>query len=185
MITSLSAVTRMPAISKDTGTRRLYSSAESARPNSRLTDSQGQRRKTEISLGVKYRPKGRLQDGGVGSYCRRCFERNDFDRGTDESGCYTYADWAVGSCDSGVNSLTQLKSALEDLKEGLRKINTAFDMDFSTNCYVQNGFNNLLSLLDEMGFPFRSYVWDPRYKGLDDYIWAQKQIGQGGGTVSS
>jgi DNA primase (bacterial type) len=86
----------------------------------------------------------------------------------------------------GVNSLTQLKSALEDLKkEGLRKINTAFDMDFSTNCYVQNGFNNLLSLLDEMGFRFGSYVWDPRYKGLDDYIWAQKQIGQGGGTVSS
>ena len=71
----------------------------------------------------------------------------------------------------GVNSLTQLKSALEDLKkEGLRKINTAFDMDFSTNCYVQNGFNNLLSLLDEMGFRFGSYVWDPRYKGLDDYI---------------
>ena len=70
----------------------------------------------------------------------------------------------------GVNSLTQLKSALEDLKkEGLRKINTAFDMDFSTNCYVQNGFNNLLSLLDEMGFRFGSYVWDPRYKGLDDY----------------
>lgn len=86
----------------------------------------------------------------------------------------------------GVNSLTHLQTVLEDLKkEGLRKINTAFDMDFSTNCYVQNGFNNLLSLLVEMGFRFGSYVWDPRYKGLDDYIWAQKQMGQGGGTVSS
>ena len=47
-------------------------------------------------------------------------------------------------------------------------------MDFSTNAHVQNGFNNLLTLLDDMGFRFGTYVWDARYKGLDDYIWAQK-----------
>lgn len=76
----------------------------------------------------------------------------------------------------GVNSLTQLKSTLEDLKkEGLREIKTAFDMDFSTNFHVQNGFNRLLELLDDMDFRFGCYVWDPRYKGLDDYIWAQMQ----------
>ena len=65
----------------------------------------------------------------------------------------------------GVNALTYLKLTLEKLKEqGVVKIQTAFDMDFCTNIHVQNGFNNLLSLLDEMGFRFGTYVWDPRYK---------------------
>lgn len=76
----------------------------------------------------------------------------------------------------GVNSLTHLKEVLAELKvKGVTKIQTAFDMDFSTNINVQNGFNNLLTLLDGMGFRFGSYVWDPRFKGLDDYIWAQKK----------
>lgn len=72
----------------------------------------------------------------------------------------------------GVNSLTQLGNTLELLREeGLCEIKTAFDMDFATNQHVQNGYQALLSLLDEMGFRFGSYLWDPRYKGLDDYIW--------------
>ena len=72
----------------------------------------------------------------------------------------------------GVNTLTQLKTMLEALREeGLVSIRTAFDMDFTTNYHVQNGFKNLLSLLDSMGFKFGTYVWDPRYKGLDDFIW--------------
>ena len=72
----------------------------------------------------------------------------------------------------GVNTLTQLKTMLEALRaEGLVSIRTAFDMDFTTNYHVQNGFRNLLSLLDSMGFKFGTYVWDPRYKGLDDFIW--------------
>ena len=49
-----------------------------------------------------------------------------------------------------VNTLTQLKITLEILRaNGLSRIKTAFDMDFSTNQHVQNGFNSLLSLLDE------------------------------------
>ena len=72
----------------------------------------------------------------------------------------------------GVNTLSQLKIALEELREaGVTEIKTAFDMDFSTNHHVQNGYNSLLALLDEMGFRFGTYLWDPRYKGLDDYIW--------------
>jgi hypothetical protein len=75
----------------------------------------------------------------------------------------------------GVNSLTHLQSTLEILKaKGLQEIKTAFDMDFITNWHVQNGYNNLLSLLDSMGFRFGTYIWDSRYKGLDDYIWALK-----------
>lgn len=72
----------------------------------------------------------------------------------------------------GVNALTQLQATLSELRnEGLTEIKTAFDMDFFTNSHVRNGYNNLLAMLDEMGFQYGTYVWDPRYKGLDDYIW--------------
>lgn len=72
----------------------------------------------------------------------------------------------------GVNALTQLEVTLEGLREkGLEEIKTAFDMDFATNHHVQNGYNDLLLLLDRMGFRFGTYLWDSRYKGLDDYIW--------------
>lgn len=72
----------------------------------------------------------------------------------------------------GVNTLTQLRLTLEELRvAGLTTIKTAFDMDFSSNQHVQNGFKSLTALLDEMGFQFGTYLWDPRYKGLDDYIW--------------
>ena len=75
----------------------------------------------------------------------------------------------------GVNTLTQLKISLDVLKgKGLKKVMTAFDMDFSLNKNVQMGFNNLLLLLDDMGFKYGTYLWDTQYKGLDDYIWAQK-----------
>lgn len=72
----------------------------------------------------------------------------------------------------GVNALTQLELALQGLQsEGLEEIKTAFDMDFATNHHVQNGYNELLQLLGGMGFRFGTYLWDARYKGLDDYIW--------------
>ena len=72
----------------------------------------------------------------------------------------------------GVNSLSCLKTTLKELKfKGLQHIQTAFDMDFLTNFHVQNGFNNLLNVLDDLGFTFGTYLWDSRYKGLDDYIW--------------
>ncbi len=73
----------------------------------------------------------------------------------------------------GVNALTTLRESLMNLQnEGLHEIKTAFDMDFSTNHNVQNGYKKLLALLDEMGSRYSTYLWDPRYKGLDDYIWA-------------
>ena len=72
----------------------------------------------------------------------------------------------------GVNSLTQLEAALTELRsEGLVEIKTAFDMDFTSNHNVQNGYNNLLQMLGDMGFRYGTYLWDPTYKGLDDYIW--------------
>lgn len=72
----------------------------------------------------------------------------------------------------GVNAITQLRSTLEKMQaRGLKVVKTAFDMDFCINPHVQNGFNNMLELLDDMGFRFGTYLWDSRYKGLDDYIW--------------
>lgn len=72
----------------------------------------------------------------------------------------------------GVHSLTQLKETLEKLKElGLIRVKTAFDMDMSTNCHVQNAFENLTQLLNELNLKFGTYLWDSEYKGLDDYIW--------------
>lgn len=72
----------------------------------------------------------------------------------------------------GVNALTQLEEVLVYLKQhGVEEIKTAFDMDFMKNPHVQEGYDKLLNLIDEMGFRFGIYVWDSRYNGLDDYIW--------------
>ena len=43
-------------------------------------------------------------------------------------------------------------------------------MDMMTNHNVRNGFLNLIELLDSMDFKFGTYLWDSRYKGLDDFI---------------
>ena len=72
----------------------------------------------------------------------------------------------------GVNSLSQLKTALEYMREhGTRQVMTAFDMDYLSNPHVQNGYMELTRLLSEMDFHFGTYLWDPQYKGLDDYVW--------------
>lgn len=72
----------------------------------------------------------------------------------------------------GVNALTELKSMLSKLRsQGLTEIKTAFDMDLLINYHVQKGFHELLALLNNMGFRFGTYLWDPKYKGLDDFIW--------------
>lgn len=73
---------------------------------------------------------------------------------------------------AGVNSLSQLKPALEKLQAaGMEQIMTAFDMDYLINPHVRVGQENLAHLLDQCGVSYGTYLWDPRYKGLDDYIW--------------
>lgn len=73
----------------------------------------------------------------------------------------------------GVNSLTQLKDTIIRLRElGIRELMTAFDMDYLTNPNVQKAFADLSSLLGEIGIPFGTYLWNPEYKGLDDYMHA-------------
>ena len=72
----------------------------------------------------------------------------------------------------GVNALAQLQKTLEQMQaEGLREIKTAFDMDLRTNLHVREAYQKLLELLKAMGFRYGTYLWDERYKGLDDYLW--------------
>lgn len=73
---------------------------------------------------------------------------------------------------AGVNALSHLEQQLTELREfGTKKIMTAFDMDFLQNPHVKNGYQNLTSTLEKMGFQYGTYLWDPQYNGLDDYIW--------------
>ncbi len=77
----------------------------------------------------------------------------------------------------GVNALTKLREVLDELKtSGLQEIKTAFDMDFVVNPHVQAGYDALLSMLDTLGFRYGILLWDPQYKGLDDYIQAKKSF---------
>ena len=73
----------------------------------------------------------------------------------------------------GVSGLSQLSEALTDLQRnhGLESIKTAFDMDYTSNYHVQTGYAALYALLDKLDLTYSTYLWDPRYKGLDDYIW--------------
>jgi len=57
------------------------------------------------------------------------------------------------------------------MKLGLRRIMTAFDMDLMKNPHVQNGYSDLTWMLQRMGLTFGTYLWQPEYNGLDDYIW--------------
>lgn len=72
----------------------------------------------------------------------------------------------------GVNSLNHLEEALVYLKEqGTVHIMTAFDMDYLTNPNVENGYTRLREVLSRVGIQYGTYLWDPQYKGLDDYVW--------------
>lgn len=72
----------------------------------------------------------------------------------------------------GVNALTQLEAALKILRaSGVEFIHTAFDMDLLMNSYVQSGYDKLLTLLDHFGFRYDTYLWNPAYKGVDDFFW--------------
>lgn len=80
---------------------------------------------------------------------------------------------------AGVNALSQLERMLLQLRQsGTKKIMTAFDMDFLSNPHVERGYENLTQMLTAMGFSYGTYIWDPTYKGLDDYVW-QYCLGNG------
>ncbi len=76
----------------------------------------------------------------------------------------------------GVNATANLIPMLDELKGyGVKKICTAFDMDFLSNIHVEKAYVNLVTLLKEKGFTVKSKHWDPEYKGLDDFLLHKKE----------
>ena len=77
----------------------------------------------------------------------------------------------------GVNSLNHLQKTLQFLKEnGTTRIMTAFDMDYLKNPFVRDAYINLASVISSVDLEYGTYLWDPKYKGLDDYVWHCRQI---------
>lgn len=71
----------------------------------------------------------------------------------------------------GVNSQQKLEEMLPRLwAVGVRKIKTAFDMDYLQNINVQESYIKLVKLLRRYGFGVERLLWDADYKGLDDYL---------------
>ena len=77
----------------------------------------------------------------------------------------------------GVTSLHYLEKALKELTElGVRHVMTCFDMDYLRNWQVQDrhveaAYGNLVQLLGRLPLTFGTYLWQPDYNGMDDYIW--------------
>jgi len=71
----------------------------------------------------------------------------------------------------GVNALTHSEKTLLELRRlGVRHIMTAFDMDFLYNPHVQSGYDSLAQKLMALGFCYGTYLWNPDYNGLDDFV---------------
>ena len=78
----------------------------------------------------------------------------------------------------GVNSLKHLKETLEYLQsQGTTKVMTCYDMDHLKNPPVRAGYYNLANILAEVGIEYGTYLWDPQFKGLDDYVWHCRKQG--------
>lgn len=70
----------------------------------------------------------------------------------------------------GVNMITELKTVLNEYtKQGLESLRLCFDMDFLRNHHVFDAYEKMLKMLDGIGIRYMTYLWDPMYKGLDDY----------------
>lgn len=72
----------------------------------------------------------------------------------------------------GVTGLHHLESTLNELiQHGTKHIMTCFDMDYLKNWHVEGAYTKLIELLSSMNITFGTYLWQPEYNGLDDYIW--------------
>lgn len=72
----------------------------------------------------------------------------------------------------GVNTLVHLEELLQTLKNlGVEKIMTVFDMDFLAKPSVQSGYRELTNTIEKIGIRYGTYLWEPFYNGLDDYVW--------------
>lgn len=81
----------------------------------------------------------------------------------------------------GVNALGKAAQALKSMKAmGLANVQIAYDMDCFSNVEVAKSLDRLCSMLDEAKIPHNTLMWDPSFKGLDDWI-----VGPGRGIISN
>lgn len=75
----------------------------------------------------------------------------------------------------GVNSIHYLGPVLDYFKSnGTKTIVNAFDMDLFTKPEVQRAFKKMNVLIKQHGLNIQFIRWDSNYKGLDDYLLAQR-----------
>ena len=71
----------------------------------------------------------------------------------------------------GVNAIEYLPNTLREL--GITKVYEAFDMDKRSKPEVKQALITLRNTLSGMGVECVSCSWNPKYKGVDDYILAK------------
>ena len=71
----------------------------------------------------------------------------------------------------GVNALANLPEVLRELR--ITKVYEAFDMDKRAKPEVKQALLSLRRMLGDMGIACEGCAWDPRYKGIDDYVYAR------------
>lgn len=71
----------------------------------------------------------------------------------------------------GVTSTKHFKAILPELKKaGLKKMSIAYDMDSYSNPHVHKALLKVEDFLYESDVDFEILTWDPRFKGIDDYL---------------
>lgn len=71
----------------------------------------------------------------------------------------------------GVNSIQNMIPMLDKLAEyGVSRYKIAFDMDMYKNPNVAKALTKLLDVMKEKKLECSIFKWDPKYKGLDDYL---------------
>ena len=71
----------------------------------------------------------------------------------------------------GVNATQYLPNTLREL--GITKVYEAFDMDKRSKPEVKQALITLRNTLSDIGVECVSCSWNPKYKGMDDYILAK------------
>lgn len=74
----------------------------------------------------------------------------------------------------GVNAIEYLPQTIKELH--ITKIYEAFDMDKRSSPAVKKALITLHNQLNEIGVEWKSCSWNPKYKGMDDYLYAKTML---------
>ena len=79
------------------------------------------------------------------------------------------------ACIAGAGQYANFVRYLPAFREqGVEEIVVAYDMDLLTNTMVRKACGHILQAAREAGFRAEQMMWDPIYKGIDDYYLAEK-----------